>query len=222
MVMTGGVSAGSIVSAAAVLMIASFLFTFVGGLKSVLWNDLIQFVIYLGAAIAVLIFLWTSIPASTGEIIRGLASTPEGINKLRLFDLSLDPSRPFSLLAIVTGVFLLYVGNSGLDQDTTQRLLPLPFGIRNGARGRGVRHDRTSALYLLQPTRPHGRNGCAGGEPVRGPEHQYLHALHPDRGASGTARAGDGGCDSGSGGYDELGAERDVFGGRAGLLPSLA
>jgi Na+/proline symporter len=134
MVMTGGVSAGSIVAAAAVTMIASFLFTFVGGLKSVLWNDLIQFVIYLGAAVAVLIFLWTSIPASTGDIIRGLASTPEGVNKLRLFDLSLDPSRPFSLVAIVTGVFLLYIGNSGLDQDTTQRLLACR-DAKTGARG---------------------------------------------------------------------------------------
>ena len=134
MVMTGTVSASGIVVAAGVLMVASFLFTFVGGLKSVLWNDLIQFVIYLGAAIAVLIFLWTSIPASTGDIIRGLASTPEGVNKLRLFDLSTDPSRPFSLLAIVTGVFLLYVGNSGLDQDTTQRLLACR-DAKTGARG---------------------------------------------------------------------------------------
>lgn len=123
MVMTSGVSATGIMVAAAVVVIASFLFTFVGGLRSVLWNDLIQFVIYLGAAIAVLIFLWSSIPASTGEIIRGLAHTPEGVNKLRLFDPSLDPTRPFTLLAIVTGVALLYIANSGLDQDTTQRLL---------------------------------------------------------------------------------------------------
>ena len=134
MVMTASVSAGSIVAAAAGLMVASFLFTFVGGLRSVLWNDLVQFVIYLGAAIAVLVFLWMSIPASTGDIIRGLAATPEGVNKLRLFDLSVDPSRPFSLLAITTGVFLLYIANSGLDQDTTQRLLACR-DARTGARG---------------------------------------------------------------------------------------
>jgi Na+/proline symporter len=48
MVITGTVEAQGIMIAAAVLIVASVLFTFVGGLKSVLWNDLIQFVVYLG------------------------------------------------------------------------------------------------------------------------------------------------------------------------------
>lgn len=134
MVMTSTVSAGSITIAATLLVVASFLFTFVGGLRSVLWNDLVQFVIYLGSAIAVLVFIWLSIPASTSDIIAGLANTPEGMNKLRLFDLSLDLSRPFSLLAVVTGVALLFVGNAGLDQDTTQRLLACR-DAKTGARG---------------------------------------------------------------------------------------
>lgn len=134
MVMTSSVSAGSIVVASAMLVTASFLFTFVGGLRSVLWNDLVQFVIYLGAAIAVLLFLWFSIPASTGDIIAGLAQTPEGVNKLRLFDLSFDLDRPFTLPAIVTGVALLYIGNAGLDQDTTQRLLACR-DAKTGVRG---------------------------------------------------------------------------------------
>lgn len=133
MVITGSVSATGIVIAAALLIVASVLFTFIGGLKSVLWNDLIQFVVYLGSAIAVIIFLRLSIPASTGEIVEALAHTPEGVNKLRLFDLSLDLSRPFSLLAIVTGLALLYIANAGMDQDTTQRLLSCK-DARTGAR----------------------------------------------------------------------------------------
>ena len=123
MVITGTVEAQGIMIAAALLIVASVLFTFVGGLKSVLWNDLIQFVVYLGSAIAVIVFLRLSIPASTGEIVQGLMHTPEGTNKLRLFDFSVDPSRPFSMLAIVTGLSLLYIANAGMDQDTTQRLL---------------------------------------------------------------------------------------------------
>lgn len=123
MVITGSVDAQGIMIAAAVLVVASVMFTFVGGLKSVLWNDLIQFVVYLGSAIAVLVFLRLSIPASTADILKGLAHTPEGVDKLRVFDLSLDLSKPFSMLAIVTGVALLYIANAGMDQDTTQRLL---------------------------------------------------------------------------------------------------
>jgi Na+/proline symporter len=111
------------VIAATLLVVASFLSTFVGGLRSVLWIDLFQFVIFLGSAVAVLVFLRLSIPATNVEIFQGLAHAPGNIDKLRLFDFSADPSKPFSLLAIVTGIALLYVASSGLDQDTTQRLL---------------------------------------------------------------------------------------------------
>lgn len=134
MVMFASVSAQGILLAAAALIIASFAFTFVGGLKSVLWNDLVQFIIYLSSAIAVLVFLRLSIPASTGEIIAGLSAAPGGVDKLRLIDLTTDTSQPFSLLAIMSGVFLLYIGNAGLDQDTTQRLLACK-DAKTGARG---------------------------------------------------------------------------------------
>ncbi|WP_375248768.1 sodium:solute symporter [Sphingomonas sp.] len=134
MVITGTVEASGIMIAAALLIVASVLFTFVGGLRSVLWNDLIQFVVYLGSALAVVVFLRLSIPASTAEIVAGLAHTPEGVDKLRLFDFSIDPSRPFSMLAVVTGLALLYIANAGMDQDTTQRLLACE-DARTGARG---------------------------------------------------------------------------------------
>lgn len=134
MVLTATVNAGGIVVAAAVLVAASFLFTFVGGLKSVLWNDLVQFVIFLGSAIAMLVLLRLSIPASTAAIVDGLAHAPGGVDKLRLFDPSTDLSRPFSLLASVTGITLLFIASSGLDQDTTQRLLACR-DARTGARG---------------------------------------------------------------------------------------
>ncbi|PTQ08227.1 sodium:solute symporter [Sphingomonas oleivorans] len=134
MVMFSNISPQGIFLASAGVLFASFAFTFVGGLKSILWNDLIQFLIYVGAALAILLFLWSSIPASTGEILHALASTPEGSNKLRLINFSTDLSEPFSILAIMTGVFLLYIANSGLDQDTTQRLLACK-DARDGARG---------------------------------------------------------------------------------------
>ena len=133
MVIASAVDAQAILIAATVLVIASVLFTFVGGLRSVLWIDLIQFVVFLAAAIAVLVFLRLSIPASNADLLHGLAHAPGGADKLRLFDFSLDTSRPFSLLAIVTGIALLYVASSGLDQDTTQRLLACR-DARTGAR----------------------------------------------------------------------------------------
>jgi solute:Na+ symporter, SSS family len=123
MIMFSNVSAQGIIVASLAIVIASFAFTFLGGLKSVIWNDLIQFAIYICSAIAILIFLWSSIPSSNSEILVSLANTPDGKDKLRLFNFSLSLTEPFSMPAIMTGVFLLMVGNFGMDQDTTQRLL---------------------------------------------------------------------------------------------------
>lgn len=124
MIMFGSIGAGEIFIASLALVVISFVFTFVGGLKAVVWNDLVQTAIYVGSAVAILVFLWLLIPESATAIIAKL-ETPAGggPSKLELFDFSLDLSRPFTMPAIFTGVFLLCVGNNGLDQDTTQRLL---------------------------------------------------------------------------------------------------
>ncbi len=123
--------------ASLVLVVLGIAFTFVGGLRSIIWTDLVQVLLYVGAALTVLFILRASIPASTAEIVGALALTPTGENKLRLLDLSLDPAAPFSLLATLTGVVLLFIASLGLDQDTTQRLL----AGRNSS-------DGTRALYV--------------------------------------------------------------------------
>ncbi|HEY0412213.1 MAG TPA: sodium:solute symporter [Allosphingosinicella sp.] len=106
-----------------ILVVFGLVFTLLGGLRAVIWSDLVQVVLYVGAALVVLCLLWSKIPASAADILHGLAAPPSGPSKLRLLDVSLDPGASFSLLAIVTGITLLNFGNSGLDQDNTQRLL---------------------------------------------------------------------------------------------------
>jgi hypothetical protein len=59
----------------------------------------------------------------SAEIWEGLRHAPGGVDKLRLFDWSLDWSKPFTVWAILTGLVLLNIGNAGLDQDTSQRFL---------------------------------------------------------------------------------------------------
>jgi Na+/proline symporter len=123
MIVFADIAPAHVLLASVMLVVFGLVFTFVGGLRSVIWSDLVQVVLYVGAALAVLYFLWTSIPASAGDIVRGLMTTPDGGNKLRLVDLSLDLSHPFSLLASVTGITLLFFASMGLDQDITQRFL---------------------------------------------------------------------------------------------------
>lgn len=116
-----------------VLLVFGLAFTFMGGLNAVIWSDLVQVVLYVGAAILVLIFLLSKIPLSLPEIFAALRHAPGGIDKLQVIDTSLDFGAPFSIFAVVTGVTLLNIGNSGLDQDTTQRLLACDTP-RDGAR----------------------------------------------------------------------------------------
>ena len=123
MMMFLDVSADHIIIASFVLVIFGVVFTLMGGLNAVIWSDLVQVVLYLGAAITVLVFLLVKIPAPLSEIWHWLAAAPGGQDKLALFDFSFDFTKPFSLMAILTGLVLLNIGNAGLDQDTTQRLL---------------------------------------------------------------------------------------------------
>ena len=62
MIMFLDVEPQHIVIASFTLLIFGLAFTFMGGLNSVIWSDLVQVVLYVGAAIMVLIFLLVKIP----------------------------------------------------------------------------------------------------------------------------------------------------------------
>ncbi|HYD13863.1 MAG TPA: sodium:solute symporter [Allosphingosinicella sp.] len=119
MIIFADIGPGYVLAASAALVVLGLVFTFIGGLRSVIWSDLVQVLLYVGAALVVLIILWTSIPAPTGEIVSAL----QGADKLRLVDFSIDLTSSFSMLAIVTGITLLFFASQGLDQDNTQRFL---------------------------------------------------------------------------------------------------
>jgi solute:Na+ symporter, SSS family len=112
-----------IIIASAVLVLFGIIFTLFGGLNAVIWSDLVQVILYVGGAVIVLWLLWSHIPAPAAEIWDALRHAPDGTDKLRLFDMALDFTKPFTLWAIVTGLVLLNIGNAGLDQDTSQRFL---------------------------------------------------------------------------------------------------
>lgn len=123
MIMFLDVEPQHIIIASFALLIFGLAFTFMGGLNSVIWSDLIQVVLYVGAAVMVLVFLLIKIPAPLPEIMNSLTMSPNGQDKTQIFDWSWGLAAPFSVFAAVTGLVLLNIGNSGLDQDTTQRLL---------------------------------------------------------------------------------------------------
>ncbi|GMG87915.1 sodium:solute symporter [Biformimicrobium ophioploci] len=126
MILFGNIEPGSVIGGIAVLCAVGLGYTFVGGVRAVIWSDLIQCIVYIAAGIAVAGYLLYSIPADFSEIVAVLENPAPGEgSKLALFDttLSLGSAHPFNLLAVFTGFVLLNIAAYGLDQDMTQRLL---------------------------------------------------------------------------------------------------
>jgi SSS family transporter len=98
-----------------VLMFGALAYTYFGGVRSIILSDVIQAVTYIGAGVAVLIYLYSSLEHI--EIIKTLNEH----NKLNFLDTSFDGS--FSVIGLLGGWFLLNIAAFGLDQDMTQRVL---------------------------------------------------------------------------------------------------
>jgi SSS family transporter len=101
-------------------------YTVFGGIKTVIWVDVIQFVLVVGAAALTIGLLLHKIPLGAGEIVRVLndpANTADGSSKLKLVDLSTDPRKPFTLWAALSGALLLNIAAFGVDHDLAQRFL---------------------------------------------------------------------------------------------------
>jgi len=104
-----------IVLSSSLLLVGALLYTYFGGVKSVILSDVIQLVIYVGAGIVVLVFLYSTLD------IHHMWNTLHEYHKLRVLDTSLEGK--FSLVSLLTGWLLLNIAAFGLDQDMSQRVL---------------------------------------------------------------------------------------------------
>jgi SSS family solute:Na+ symporter len=218
-----------IMIASAVLVVFGIVFTLFGGLNAVIWSDLVQVVLYVGGALIVFGCCWNRIPAPAAEIWEGLRHAPGGVDKMRLFDWSLDWSKPFTVWAILTGLVLLNIGNAGLDQDTSQRFLACE-DAKAGNRALYLSMWMTIpvvALFMAIGSLLHifyERPELMGASSQRdaglfGGEDHHLHVVHPLRNPAGGARADH--CGGDRGGGDQFGADLDVGGAGERFLPAV-
>lgn len=102
-----------------VIAVMTVIYTYVGGIRAVVWVDVLQMTLYLtGGAIALFALQyavdggWSAIFAAAGEA-----------GKLTAVDVSTDPGIPYTLWAGVIGGAFLTLGSHGTDQLIVQRLL---------------------------------------------------------------------------------------------------
>jgi len=111
------ISAPHVALSIVILMLGALAYAYFGGVKSIIFSDIIQAVTYIGAGVAVLVYLYVSLNADFGTVI----NTLQADEKLKLIDTSF--SGGFSIWALLSGWLLLNIAAYGLDQDMTQRAL---------------------------------------------------------------------------------------------------
>ena len=113
--------------AIAIMTLVGISYTLAGGIRAVIWTDVVQTVIFVGAALVAVIVLFNRIPVGLPEIVEALRHPAEGAaSKLTLFKSGLDgfgPKNNYTILTAIFGFTLLSLGAYGTDQDMTQRLL---------------------------------------------------------------------------------------------------
>ena len=99
--------------------IATIVYTFFGGMKAVVWNDCIQFVVYIVGGVLAVALIIEGLPGGWTE----LQTFAVDNKKFVLFDVNLDLTAAFTFHAGLIGGAMLTLGTHGTDQMMVQRYL---------------------------------------------------------------------------------------------------
>jgi SSS family solute:Na+ symporter len=102
-----------------VIGVLTLIYTYYGGIRSVVWIDVLQMGVYLGGAIAALVVLLGAYPGGWG----GMVAAADAAGKLEFVRLGWDTSDPYTLWAGLLGGAFLSMASHGADQLIVQRLL---------------------------------------------------------------------------------------------------
>jgi len=117
MILFSDILASHVALSIIILIFGALAYTYFGGVKSVILSDVIQAITYIGAGLAVLIYLYYTLNSD----LLTITTTLNNNHKLKLFEFSF--SGGFTVWTLFTGWFLLNIAAYGLDQDMTQRVL---------------------------------------------------------------------------------------------------
>ncbi len=101
------------------LGVVAIAYTMLGGLRAVMWTDVLQFFVFFGTILFAACLL---ISQTEGGASRIIDSYFEGRENM-LFDFSLDPTLEFATLAILIGSFVEGLSAFGADQVAVQRYI---------------------------------------------------------------------------------------------------
>ncbi|HEX6987566.1 MAG TPA: sodium/solute symporter, partial [Planctomycetaceae bacterium] len=109
----------SLPAAVGVTGVVTIAYTVFGGMRSVVWNDCVQLVVYLAGGLVALAVILGRLPGGW----EGLIEFGRETGRFRVFDFSPRLDDPFTFWAGLIGGAFLTLGTHGTDQLTVQRLL---------------------------------------------------------------------------------------------------
>jgi SSS family transporter len=106
-----------ILPAIVLLSVIGVAWTWIGGITSVVWTDVVQFVMIVLAAVAAIVAVIVTVPGG----VHGIVEAGRAAGKFRLFDFSTDPRTEFTFWCGLFGFTFLTLGSHGTDQTMAQR-----------------------------------------------------------------------------------------------------
>ena len=107
-----------------IISLLTLFYTFEGGMKAVIWTDVVQMVLYVSGALLSFVLILDQIPGGWDTVSR----TASAAGKFQVFDFSFEPtleffSRTYTFWAGLLGGAFLTTATHGTDQLFVQRLL---------------------------------------------------------------------------------------------------
>jgi SSS family transporter len=145
----GPILSPSVVMPAAILVLGALtlLYTYNGGVRAVVWTDVIQTGVYLIGAVAAVIIIGHGVPGGWATVFHSASAA----GKLHAIDLYTGFDRPQTLFAGLLGGAFLSMASHGADQVIVQRLMTAS-SLRDARRaliGSGFAVFFQFALFLM-------------------------------------------------------------------------
>ncbi len=130
-----------------ILGVVTIVYTTLGGMRAVVWTDVVQLGIYLVGAGVALTILLDRLPGGMGRVLE--VASAEG--KLRVFDFGWDLTSPWTFWAGIVGGTFVAFATHGVDQLLVQRYLCARSerAARRALQGSGFVVVAQFALFLL-------------------------------------------------------------------------
>jgi solute:Na+ symporter, SSS family len=103
-----------------IITVLTMFYTFEGGMRAVIWTDVIQFFLYLTGSLVAFFLLLHKIPGGWPEITQAAAAAG---GKFRIFDFAFSLTQSYTFWSGLLGGTFLTMASHGTDQTMVQRLL---------------------------------------------------------------------------------------------------